>query len=68
MDLKYCNVLMMPVSHCYSQQQATHCESGICYAVNVPEASAAQGKGDIFFQISGPSSLQWVRKPRIEIV
>lgn len=33
---------------------------GACYQVNVPTRTANSGNGDIFFQISGPSSLQWV--------
>ena len=32
----------------------------MCYKVNVPEKTASSGKGDIFFQIQGPSSKQWL--------
>ncbi|KAI9755621.1 MAG: hypothetical protein M4579_004194 [Chaenotheca gracillima] len=34
--------------------------SGACYQVNVPSNTSTSGKGDIFFQLSAPSSLQWV--------
>ncbi|KAI9788264.1 MAG: hypothetical protein M1816_007030 [Peltula sp. TS41687] len=33
---------------------------GVCYQVNIPARTANGGDGDIFFQISGPSSMQWV--------
>jgi hypothetical protein len=40
---------------------ATYCPSGeVCYSVNVPESTASKGTGDIFFQITGPSSLHWI--------
>ncbi|KAL2068391.1 hypothetical protein VTL71DRAFT_16489 [Oculimacula yallundae] len=42
-------------------QNATYCASGgVCYAVNVPASTASSGSGDIFFQISGPSSMSWL--------
>ncbi|KAK0099624.1 hypothetical protein ONS95_013479 [Cadophora gregata] len=42
-------------------QNVTYCPSGnVCYAVNVPETTAASGSGDIFFQISGPSTMSWI--------
>lgn len=45
----------------YSAQLASHCVTGdVCYSVNVPETSASSGNGDIFFQISGPSELQYI--------
>ncbi|MCJ1463566.1 hypothetical protein MMC07_002174 [Pseudocyphellaria aurata] len=31
-----------------------------CYKVNVPEATASGSQQDIYFQIEGPSSLQWI--------
>jgi hypothetical protein len=48
-------------SSVYAQNQ-TYCtsEGGACYAVNVPASTAATGTGDIFFQISGPTSLSWI--------
>ncbi|KAL9034801.1 MAG: hypothetical protein Q9214_006880, partial [Letrouitia sp. 1 TL-2023] len=45
-------------------QVAKYCPSGesgaICYRVNVPDTTASSGSGDIFFQILGPSSKQWI--------
>jgi len=42
-------------------QNVTYCPGGgVCYAVNVPESAASSGTGDIFFQISGPSSMSWI--------
>ncbi|KAG4416644.1 hypothetical protein IFR04_010224 [Cadophora malorum] len=42
-------------------QNVTYCPSGnVCYAVNVPETTASSGSGDIFFQISGPSTMSWI--------
>lgn len=32
----------------------------ICYAVGVPEASASANSGNIYFQIAGPTSQQWI--------
>jgi len=32
----------------------------VCFKVNVPDASASSGNGDLYFQIQGPSSLQWI--------
>lgn len=33
---------------------------GLCYSIAVPSASADAGSGNIYFQISAPTSLQWV--------
>ncbi len=41
-------------------QNATQCSGEVCYAVNVPAITASSGVGDIFFQISGPSSMSWI--------
>ena len=44
-------------------QTAHYCPreaSGVCYTVNVPEATASSGAGDLFFQISGPTSWSWI--------
>lgn len=42
-------------------QNVTYCPGGgVCYAVNVPESTASSGTGDIYFQISGPSSMSWI--------
>ena len=53
--------LLQLVTSSYSAQLASHCVTGnVCYSVNVPETSASSGNGDIFFQISGPSDLQYI--------
>ncbi|KAH7393602.1 hypothetical protein BKA64DRAFT_92005 [Cadophora sp. MPI-SDFR-AT-0126] len=42
-------------------QNVTYCPSdNVCYAVNVPETTATSGSGDLFFQISGPSTMSWI--------
>lgn len=33
---------------------------GVCYSVGVPSSSAAAGSGNIYFQITAPTSYQWV--------
>ena len=44
-------------------QVARYCPreaSDVCYSVNVPDVTASSGNGDIFFQISGPTSWSWI--------
>ncbi|EKG22633.1 DOMON domain protein [Macrophomina phaseolina MS6] len=41
-------------------QTSSSCNSNICYALNIPESTANSGSGDIFFQITAPSSYSWV--------
>lgn len=44
-------------------QNAPFCPSGgsgVCYQINVPARTANSGNGDIFFQIAGPSTMQWI--------
>lgn len=50
----------LSASSVLGQQQSECPAAGVCYAVNVPEATASSGNGDIFFQISGPSSMSWI--------
>ncbi|ROW16137.1 hypothetical protein VPNG_01788 [Cytospora leucostoma] len=39
----------------------SYCPSGdICYAVGIPQTTASTGSGNIYFQISAPTSYQWV--------
>lgn len=35
-------------------------ETDVCYSINVPEQSASSGSGDIYFQLSAPTTYQWV--------
>lgn len=41
---------------------ATTCapSTNICYALNIPDATAQSGNGDIYFQLAAPTSYQWV--------
>lgn len=40
---------------------ATFCpQTDICYKLNIPESTSSSGTGDIFFQLSAPSSYEWV--------
>lgn len=42
-------------------QIATVCaNTDVCYGLNIPSNTASSGSGDIFFQISAPSTYQWV--------
>jgi len=44
-------------------QLATFCpqeDSEVCYSVNIPSTSASKGSGEIFFQIKGPASREWI--------
>ncbi|KAH7038995.1 hypothetical protein B0J12DRAFT_606530 [Macrophomina phaseolina] len=41
-------------------QTSSNCNGNICYALNIPESTANSGNGDIFFQITAPTSYSWV--------
>ena len=44
-----------------SQAISEHClSSDVCYALSIPEHTASTGNGEIFFQLSGPTSLSWI--------
>ncbi|KAH8719184.1 integral membrane protein [Phaeosphaeriaceae sp. PMI808] len=44
-----------------SAQVASVCPSNnVCFKLNIPEQTVASGNGDIFFQISAPSTYEWV--------
>ncbi|KAF2865283.1 hypothetical protein BDV95DRAFT_260925 [Massariosphaeria phaeospora] len=44
-----------------SAQIASVCPTNdVCFGLNIPEATASSGNGDIFFQISAPSDYGWV--------
>jgi hypothetical protein len=36
------------------------CVKNVCYSLSIPNTTATSGKGDIFFQISAPTSFSWV--------
>ena len=35
-------------------------ETDVCFSINVPEQSAKSGSGDIYFQLSAPTTYSWV--------
>lgn len=35
-------------------------ETDVCFSLNVPEQSASSGSGDIYFQLSAPTTYSWV--------
>ncbi|KAL0256926.1 hypothetical protein SLS55_007735 [Diplodia seriata] len=43
-----------------SAQTSSNCNGQICYALNIPEDTASSGSGDIFLQITAPTSYSWV--------
>lgn len=44
-----------------SAQVAKVCPStNVCFQLNIPESTASSGSGDIFFQISAPTTYSWV--------
>ncbi|KAF3006807.1 hypothetical protein E8E13_010450 [Curvularia kusanoi] len=44
-----------------SAQVASVCPStNVCFKLNIPESTASSGTGDIFFQISAPTTYSWV--------
>ncbi|USP78676.1 CBD9-like protein [Curvularia clavata] len=44
-----------------SAQVSSSCPSQqVCFKLNIPQNTASSGTGDIFFQISAPSSYEWV--------
>jgi hypothetical protein len=49
----------IPASRVYAQN-ATHCTGSVYYVINVPASTASSGAEDIFFQISGPSTMSWI--------
>jgi len=36
------------------------CQGDICYSLNIPDATASSGSGDIYLQITGPTSYSWI--------
>lgn len=35
-------------------------ETDVCFSINIPEQSATSGSGDIYFQLSAPTTYSWV--------
>ncbi|KAL3425725.1 integral membrane protein [Phlyctema vagabunda] len=58
--LKLLGVLALLISTIIAQT-AIYCPGdNVCYVVNVPAVTASTGLGDIYFQITGPSSMSWI--------
>ncbi|KAL9092991.1 MAG: hypothetical protein Q9165_004129 [Trypethelium subeluteriae] len=51
--------MTIPGSSVYAQI-AQQCQQAACYSLNIPEETGATGKGDIYFQVSAPTSNSWV--------
>ncbi|KAH9828199.1 integral membrane protein, partial [Teratosphaeria destructans] len=47
-------------SRAYAQVASSCPETDVCYSLNVPDATASSGSGDIFFQISAPTTYEYV--------
>ncbi|KAJ9637352.1 hypothetical protein H2199_007639 [Coniosporium tulheliwenetii] len=47
-------------SAAYAQVATTCPQDGVCFGLNIPENTASSGNGDIFFQISAPTTYSWV--------
>lgn len=45
---------------CHAQIASYCATDNVCFKVNVPDASASSGDGDLYFQIQGPSSSQYI--------
>ncbi|KAF1958449.1 CBD9-like protein [Byssothecium circinans] len=44
-----------------SAQVASTCPTNdVCFKLNIPQSTASSGTGDIFFQVSAPSTYEWV--------
>lgn len=48
-----------PASTAYAQTSQS-CQGDICYQINIPDATASSGSGDVFFQMSAPTNYEWV--------
>ncbi|GAB7353118.1 hypothetical protein MBLNU459_g3657t1 [Dothideomycetes sp. NU459] len=44
----------------YAQTAQTCPKTNVCYSLNIPDSTASSGTGDIYFQISAPTSYAWV--------
>lgn len=50
----------MPASISSTQIVQQCPSSDVCYSLSVPDTTASAGSGDIYFQISAPTSYEWV--------
>ncbi|KAI9707917.1 MAG: hypothetical protein M1820_004336 [Bogoriella megaspora] len=54
------SILLASLIGLVSAQITKQCQNSICYSLNIPQNTASSGNGDIFFQISAPTSNTWV--------
>ncbi|KAK1818188.1 hypothetical protein LTR12_007466 [Friedmanniomyces endolithicus] len=47
-------------SRVYAAISKTCPEADVCYLLSIPNSTASSGAGDIYFQLSAPTSYQWV--------
>lgn len=50
---------LLYLSSYVSAEVASVCQGQVCFKLNIPQNTASSGNGDIFFQISAPSSYEW---------
>jgi hypothetical protein len=39
---------------------SSQCYSNACFKMNIPDATSKSGSGDVYYQISGPTSYSWI--------
>jgi Cytochrome domain of cellobiose dehydrogenase len=39
---------------------SSQCHSNACFEMSIPDATSKSGSGDVFYQISGPTSYGWI--------
>ncbi|KAE8849939.1 hypothetical protein PTNB73_01055 [Pyrenophora teres f. teres] len=60
-EFKTSALSLLALGYQASAQLASLCPTtGVCYRLNIPQSTASSGTGDIFFQITAPSSYEWV--------
>ncbi len=53
--------LQLPGTTTIAQHVSQFCPSSdVCYSLNIPEVTAKFGSGDVYMQISGPTSYSWI--------
>ncbi|KAF2637298.1 CBD9-like protein [Massarina eburnea CBS 473.64] len=52
--------LVALASHASAQVASVCPTNDVCFKLNIPESTASSDNGDIFFQISAPSTYEWV--------
>ncbi|CAI6333812.1 unnamed protein product [Periconia digitata] len=52
--------LLALASHASAQVASVCPSTDVCFKLNIPESTTSSGNGDIFFQLSAPSTYEWV--------